>query len=283
MAEYDRLGRDAFLKKYGFSKANRYFLTDRGKLYDSKAILGVAYGIQYPQEGPLTPHDFTGGERTVVRRLLALGFETIMSDDREKEPLSAIGVRGTVGSLGVESRTPEISAIAARSGLEFDLGVEYRPADEDAIRTDVDPFTFDSADIERGVRGHAVTQNRLAGYLRGAGIDPRSPGPVDCNFDLAWSYGGTVYVAEVKSLTSMNEEKQLRLGLGQVLRYAHNGTAAGPAVPVLAVERRPSDPTWAVLCAQLGVILAWPEVFSTRLGAYFRSERDAIPADANAS
>jgi hypothetical protein len=39
-------------------------------------------------------------------------------------------------------------------------------------------------------------------------------------FDLAWQIGRTLFVAQVKSLTLRNEEKQLRLGLGQVLRYA---------------------------------------------------------------
>ena len=32
---------------------------------------------------------------------------------------------------------------------------------------------------------------------------------------------GTVFVAEIKSITDDNEEEQFRLGLGQVLRYRH--------------------------------------------------------------
>jgi hypothetical protein len=73
-----------------------------------------------------------------------------------------------------------------------------------------------------------------------------------------------VFVGEVKSLTASNEEKQLRLGLGQVLRYAHQLGPDGDAVPVLIVERRPSDSSWEKLCVRLGVILAWPEVFDER-------------------
>lgn len=66
--------------------------------------------------------------------------------------------------------------------------------------------------------GCAVTQNSLAGHVRRRGWEPRSPGPGEPNFDLALVVNGIAWVAEVKSLTEANEEKQLRLGLGQVLR-----------------------------------------------------------------
>jgi hypothetical protein len=49
----------------------------------------------------------------------------------------------------------------------------------------------------------------------------RTPRPDEPQYDLAWLAGDTLYVAEVKSLTAANEERQLRLGLGQVLRYTH--------------------------------------------------------------
>jgi hypothetical protein len=82
------------------------------------------------------------------------------------------------------------------------------------------PFTVDPALVERGLKGHADTQNELARILREAGLDPRSRRPQEPNFDLAWDARGTVFVAEVKSITDQNEEEQLRLGLGQVLRGA---------------------------------------------------------------
>lgn len=44
MAEYDRLGREAFLEKYGFRPARSYFVEHKGRRYDSKAIVGVAVG-----------------------------------------------------------------------------------------------------------------------------------------------------------------------------------------------------------------------------------------------
>jgi hypothetical protein len=128
-----------------------------------------------------------------------------------------------------------------------------------------DKFAVDPALVERGVRGHANTQNRLAEQLRSLGIEPRSPRPDEPNFDIAWRANGRAFVAEVKSLTIRNEEKQLRLGLGQVLRYVHQLGPDISARAVLVLERCPCDSTWSELCVQLGVILAWPGVFVERL------------------
>ena len=73
MREFDELGRDAFLEKYGFWHAKYWFLVQDGKEYDSKAIYGVAVGIDDPERG--VQNNFSGGESTVVRRLRSLGFE----------------------------------------------------------------------------------------------------------------------------------------------------------------------------------------------------------------
>jgi 5-methylcytosine-specific restriction enzyme A len=43
MDEFDRLGSQGFLEKYGFGPAKTYFALRDGKRYDSKAIFGVAY------------------------------------------------------------------------------------------------------------------------------------------------------------------------------------------------------------------------------------------------
>lgn len=143
------------------------------------------------------------------------------------------------------------------------LGTQYREADELAAVAERDPFAIDPALVERGVRGHATTQNRLASYLRSVGLEPRSPSVNEPNFDLAWQQGDTRYVAEVKSITSANEEKQLRLGLGQVLRYADQ---LGPGtIPVLMLERCPADTSWSVLFDRLGVIVAWSSCLHERL------------------
>ncbi len=75
IAEFNRLGRDAFLHRYGFGRALSYFLIYNGREYDSKAILGAAHGYQFPALGPLHRTDFSGGEAVTVPKLRELGFE----------------------------------------------------------------------------------------------------------------------------------------------------------------------------------------------------------------
>ncbi len=75
MAEFDRLGREAFLSAFGFRPTRGYFLIRDGRRYDSKAVVGVAHGYDRPDLGPLLPQDFVGGELTVARRLESLGFD----------------------------------------------------------------------------------------------------------------------------------------------------------------------------------------------------------------
>jgi len=70
VAEYDRLGQDSFLEKYGFGTARSYWLMVDGKTYDSKAIVGAAHGFLPGQES-LAAADFSGGAATMGRLLAA--------------------------------------------------------------------------------------------------------------------------------------------------------------------------------------------------------------------
>jgi hypothetical protein len=72
-AEYDRLGQDEFLALYGFGRARAYLLIVDGKSYDSKAILGVAFGLATGR--PMGPKEFSGGAQHAAAVLRALGFE----------------------------------------------------------------------------------------------------------------------------------------------------------------------------------------------------------------
>ena len=74
VAEYDRLGQERFLERYGFGMARSYRLVVDGKTYDSKAIVGAAYGF-LPGREPLAAADFSGGAATVGRLLGGLGFQ----------------------------------------------------------------------------------------------------------------------------------------------------------------------------------------------------------------
>ncbi len=76
ISECDRLGRDTFLFTYGFGHSREYPLLFDGREYDSKAIAGVAFGYQFPDLGPLSSHDFSGGisPQGAATKLSKLGF-----------------------------------------------------------------------------------------------------------------------------------------------------------------------------------------------------------------
>lgn len=99
--EYDKLGRDAFLKTYGYGPARDYFLVHDGKRYDSKAIAGVAH--RDVDGRPLRAEAFSGGNATVARALADLGFEVTrpgdVTDERSPEGLlRKIGTLKTAAS-----------------------------------------------------------------------------------------------------------------------------------------------------------------------------------------
>ena len=74
IAEFDLIGRNAFLEKYGFGRSKAFWIVYEGNRYDSKAIAGAAYGYEFPDRGPLPNDTFSGGEQGVADTLRALGF-----------------------------------------------------------------------------------------------------------------------------------------------------------------------------------------------------------------
>lgn len=144
-------------------------------------------------------------------------------------------------------------------------GIPYRETDRPEANKKQSVWEIDPDRKDRGTAAHWDLQNELKEAVRSAGLEPRSPerpNP-DPEFDVAWQQGDTAFVAEVKSLTEDNEVRQLRLGLGQVLNYAH--LLKWPGVenvrPVLAVEHRPAAEYWVDLCKKHDVILTWPDQF----------------------
>jgi hypothetical protein len=191
------------------------------------------------------------------------------------------GLRAAQGYLSkmpaeLVAALPKLAAVAAdaapppevpTAGTPLaDLGADYVPADEEAAQPDRDPFPVDPAVVERGVRSHAKLQNAVAAYAAAQGFHVKKPQADNPRWDVLWTDANVVWIAEVKSLTTKNEERQLRLGLGQLLRYRHRLLKNGiDARAVLAVEREPVDLEWQELCDGLGVVLAWPAVFEQRL------------------
>lgn len=73
--EFDVVGREAFLSRYGFKPATRYWVAVGEKEYDAKAIAGVAH--QHQHGVLLGPREFQSGEGTVVACLEGLGFTVV--------------------------------------------------------------------------------------------------------------------------------------------------------------------------------------------------------------
>lgn len=72
IAEYDRLGPEAFFAAHGFAPTTTYDLVWEERRYPPKAILGTAYELATGRR--LASGDFEGGKSGAVRVLGQLGF-----------------------------------------------------------------------------------------------------------------------------------------------------------------------------------------------------------------
>jgi hypothetical protein len=179
--DFVRQGRTAFLELYGYGKSRDFLVRDpkSGERCDSKAIVGVAYGHQFPEEGPLKPADFSGGEATVVPKLQSLGFEVI----RIGEDWSADEVDATVlayfemlslesavqaykktefnaalrqklrgrSKSSVEMKLHNVSGVLHSMGLPFIDGYKPRSNAQLLLRKSVQRFVLDHADLVKQV------------------------------------------------------------------------------------------------------------------------------------
>ena len=179
--EFGRLGRSTFLARYGFGKSRDFLVKNpaTGELCDSKAIAGVAFGYQFPSEGPLKASDFSGGEATVVSKLRSLGFEVV----RIGEDWSAAEVQATVASYfemlrlealqqrynktqfnaglrqqlqgrskaSVELKHQNISAALHGIGLPFIPGYKPRGNSQLLLRKEVQKFILANSELVRQV------------------------------------------------------------------------------------------------------------------------------------
>lgn len=184
MDEFSHLGRVAFLKRYGFGKSRDYMVRNprTGEPCDSKAIVGVAFGKQFPNQGVLRAEDFSGGEMTVVPLLQALGFDVIrigedwtenevqatVADYFEMLRLEADGLvfnksghnellrkqlRGR-SKASVELKHQNISAVLAGMGLPFIQGYKPRGNSQLLLRKAVQDYVRrHSADVGKIVDG----------------------------------------------------------------------------------------------------------------------------------
>lgn len=121
--EFVLLGRAAFLARYGFGKSREFRVRDpkSGELCDSKAILGAAFGHQFPARGPLKASDFSGGEATVMAKLQSLGFEIVrVGEDWSPEEVDAT-VQAYFEMLRLEARQEKYNKSAFNASLRGHL------------------------------------------------------------------------------------------------------------------------------------------------------------------
>jgi hypothetical protein len=163
IAEFDRVGRTAFLERYGFGRSREYMLREEsGQLYDSKAIAGAAFGFQHPDRGPLTPSEFTGVEHTVQPKLEELGFDVVRIGEawsrtevertvKDYLEMLALEARGETynksehntrlrrllsmrSKASVELKHQNISAVLLELGLPFIRGYKPRSNFQELLR-----------------------------------------------------------------------------------------------------------------------------------------------------
>jgi len=178
MDDFSLLGRMAFLKQHGFGKSRDYLVRNprTGELCDSKAVVGVAFGKQFPSQGILNPGDFSGGEATVVPLLQSLGFEVIRTgeDWTEEEVKATVAdyfemlrlesdgsaykksehneelrkqLKGR-SKASVELKHQNISAVLAGLGLPFIQGYKPRGNSQLLLRKSVQEYvTRHSAEV----------------------------------------------------------------------------------------------------------------------------------------
>ena len=171
--EFENIGRTKFLEKYGFGKSREYLVKNprTGLTADSKAIIGAAYGFQYPDVGALRPEEFSGGDATIVPKLQSLGFEVVRigqdwSEDEVNATVDAyfkmlrleanqtsyiktdfngelrLRLKGrTKGS--VELKFQNISAVLSNIGLPFIDGYKPRGNSQLLLRKAVQKYVLD--------------------------------------------------------------------------------------------------------------------------------------------
>ena len=172
VAEYDELGQDQFLDKYGFDRARRYVLVHDGKSYDSKPIAGAAHG-HLPGLRPLTARQFSGGEATVGRLLRRLGFTVQVGSaltpgalvDRLANPAGSSPAESALAALTEEQRhslARQYQRLCGRADTHW-----QNLDDKRAARTTSVPVRYDDARTAVMLRSQGRCENpRCSGDIR---------------------------------------------------------------------------------------------------------------------
>ena len=199
IAEFDELGRKAFLIRYGFNGARDYFLVHDGKNYDSKAIAAVAQKWAPGGDGqPLTPLELSGGKSDAAKNLIALGFTvTTPSQNADwtfDEHILALNLymSNPASPPGKQSQeVRELSKILNLLGRKVGLAMTEKFRNANGVymkmmnfrRLDPRFQVLGKVGLERGAKGEEEVWNRYANDLVGlrAAADAIKEGLGDAN------------------------------------------------------------------------------------------------------
>ncbi|MFD3436699.1 hypothetical protein ACFWU3_04250 [Streptomyces sp. NPDC058685] len=161
------------------------------------------------------------------------------------------------------ARTGRVRPVAAATTEAHILGGPLRVR-RTGRRSSAD-LTLDLNRLDEATAVHEATVGALIAHLSRQGIEACTYSSGAPEFDAGWSRGEDIFVAEIKSLTGAREGQQIRLGIGQILDYAHQLRSAHPSTvihPVLVLEKRPSAARWTALAEGVGLRLTWAPGFS---------------------
>jgi 5-methylcytosine-specific restriction enzyme A len=192
VSEYDRVGGENFLSKYGFKPARNYVLEVKGKHYDSKAIVGAAFGYQHGE--PLAASDFSGGEKTVKQVLEKLGFKVALRSqlhplqafvpakiyNRQRDIHARYGGQER-GGISTPTRVAAIFLFTGSSGLQYGYQDQWTEDGVYLYTGEGQKGDMQFAGGNRAIRDHAEDGKDLLLFESlGKGEGYRYVGPFSC-------------------------------------------------------------------------------------------------------
>lgn len=163
--EFNKLGRNAFLVKYGFGRARRYFLAFDRKLYDAKAITGVAHRYEFPKKGPLKSAEFSGGERTVKRKLEELGFK-VRGQGARANPVRAAKIQSRRAANDLQTPTDPLEAALKKCRKTARRGYKIAKASLQESAKAIDKATMDLSQCLQAIEGNSVRTSVISHQLQ---------------------------------------------------------------------------------------------------------------------
>lgn len=172
IAEYDVLGRETFLKRYGFNDATSYLLHHAEERYEAAAILAAAHG-HLPGQSALRSSDLPSTKKVVELHLRRLRFEVKRlkspSWERDEVILACDLVRqnGWRWLSADDSRVQELSEVLQLMPLHPAevRGPKFRNANGVARKT-ADIATQHPDYRGKPTKGGAVDREVLADFLK---------------------------------------------------------------------------------------------------------------------